>query len=107
MSILIKGMRMPEDCVDCNCSELYGDGYLYCELVDKRFECAILNGERPSDCPLIEVPDGHGRLIDADALKSYMKECKIENAMVIYATGYARGFINNAPTIIPADEEKE
>lgn len=38
------------------------------------------------------------RLIDANALKSYMDECSKENRFRVYY-GYAKSFIDNAPTI--------
>lgn len=56
MSILIKGVDMPKNCVLC----FYRDNFHnYCPYES--------NKER--DCPLIEVPTPHGRLIDADALQ--------------------------------------
>lgn len=48
MSILIRGMKMPKNCGEC--------------FVGNRTICA-------DNCPLIELPP-HGRLIDADKLKS-------------------------------------
>ena len=38
------------------------------------------------------------RLIDAEALKSYMDECSKESRFRVYY-GYAESFINDAPTI--------
>ena len=38
------------------------------------------------------------RLIDADALKSYMDECSKESRFRVYY-GYAESFINDSPTI--------
>ena len=38
------------------------------------------------------------RMIDADALKSYMDECSKESRFRVYY-GYAESFINDAPTI--------
>ena len=60
MSVLIKGMKMPEDCFSCPLKE---EGF-----------CNITNAyagrinERNSDCPLVELPEHHGRIIDADVL---------------------------------------
>ena len=60
MSVLIKGMQMPEDCFSCPLKE---EGF-----------CNITNAyaaqvyKRNSDCPLVELPEHHGRLIDADRL---------------------------------------
>ena len=52
MSVIVKGMEMPECCGQCflrvgNCKQR-----IYME-------------QRPKNCPLIELPP-HGRLIDAD-----------------------------------------
>ncbi len=72
MSILIKGMEMPTRCFNCG----------MCEVDDTQILCRISHGsyvdyreldeqtaiqDRPSWCPLIEVPK-HGDLIDRDAL---------------------------------------
>ena len=59
MDILIKGMEMPKNCGWCP---------LRASCVHRIYmEC------RPEYCPLIEVPEPHGRLIDADALVEDMK----------------------------------
>lgn len=89
--ILIKGIQFPK--FSPHVIEVYPDG------------TAIAHGKGIYG-KAVPVPP-HGRLIDADALKSYMEECKGENAMDIYATGYARSFIDNAPTVIPADKDGE
>lgn len=52
MSVLIKGMEMPKGCDDCFLP------LRYCPHAMKE------NGE----CPLVELPTQHGRLIDAEAL---------------------------------------
>ena len=62
MSILIKGMEMPENCFDCP--------FMYCRkycIVNSKIEFndpeySELKG-RYDGCPLIEVPEPHGRLI--------------------------------------------
>ena len=96
MSVLIKGMEMPQNCY-------------WCPL---RASCVfrIYLEERPYDCPLIPVPD-HGRLIDADALH-YSRVAIWHNDSTMPMGGYVGGMnavvmsaeINNAPTIIPAEE---
>ena len=55
MSILIKGMKMPESCDMC---PIEG-----CEYINKKFTC-----------PLVEIPTPHGRLIDADLFKEIIKD---------------------------------
>ena len=56
MSIIIKGMDMPKSCWEC---EIFG-----CSLRDK---LAHIEDRNP-DCPLVEIPTPHGRLIDRDAV---------------------------------------
>ncbi len=71
-SIIVKGMKMPENCgkcpfiieedIDFDICRRCGagkSGYIYEKDID-RF---------PSDCPLVALPDHHGRLVDADALE--------------------------------------
>ena len=64
MSVLIKGMKMPENCLSCRFLEVssaYGD---FCVLRKKTVKGF---NSRLKGCPLIELPP-HGRLIDAEAL---------------------------------------
>lgn len=56
---------------------------------------------RPDWCPLIEVPEPHGRLIDADKLKSYWEP----DHSRYFDADYFIHTIDAAQTIIPASEE--
>lgn len=99
MSILIKGKKMPSGCRQC---EFCGFGGVHCELNVCRFtgqsQDSNLQG-RMTDCPLIEIPDSHGRLIDADALRT-----KYHWTDNFYETVYVEvEDIDDAPTIIPAE----
>ena len=68
MSVLIKGMIKPKDCSYCQ----------FCIEEDVMFEtefrCSITGIYMDEDhcfpdiCPIVELPEHHGRLIDADAL---------------------------------------
>lgn len=72
MAIYIKGMEMPKVCYEC---KMLDDHYDY--------PCCIITGEqrgynfrtrerRMDNCPLTEIPEPHGRLIDADkAIEDY------------------------------------
>ena len=71
MSVYIKGMEMPKNCLQCPLQGSIAD----CRLTGKTYNWGL--SERPSDCPLIPVPE-HGRLIDADAL--YNNMVKAHNA---------------------------
>ena len=61
--LLIKGMKMPENCAKCPFSEA---DYGYC-TADIRLRDAGYVEQRPEWCPLVEIPK-HGRLIDAGEL---------------------------------------
>ena len=103
MSILIKGMEMPKNCAEC--------GVEWCE----RWKGLIIAGmsiakSRPSNCPFIEVPTPHGRLIDADKLIKLVKaECNPYGKPTIeYEDGLRTlELIADAHVIIEAEEADE
>ena len=61
MSVVIKGIQMPEDCFSCPLKE---EGF-----------CNITNAyagqiyKRNSDCSLVELPEHHGDLIDVNEIR--------------------------------------
>ena len=69
MSILIKGIQMPKSCMDCPLFEsLYHFHGCHAkpESFNDRDMWNFFVGDRPTWCPLVEVPVPHGRLLDAD-----------------------------------------
>lgn len=71
MSILIKGMKMPENCIKCP-MQFGGMCYVMPAEVDvsrvaPTVEEAWKQG-KPDWCPLVEIPEPYGDLIDRDAL---------------------------------------
>ena len=103
MSVLVKGMEMPGSCYQCNMcvNVLYGeDIVVICTALEK--EIIALMAERQDDCPLVEVPTPHGRLIDADALTTYPKPI---GKLMMYGGEYVytQTAIDDAPTIIGAE----
>lgn len=68
MSVLIKGMKMPRNCSECPVA-LSGK---YCRI-NKTYTTYIKLPIRPDHCPLVELPEKHGRLVDADALHTLFK----------------------------------
>lgn len=107
MSILIKGLEMPQSCWDCMFCLDFEFLFPYeCAAANKEFENGIDEYEhsRPNWCPLIELPP-HGRLIDKDALLSQYGGMII-TAKVDYAEGLRDAIqdIQNAPTVIEAEE---
>ncbi len=71
MSVLIKGMGMPKTAGEC--SVKIDPDTRRCIYTGKEFEetLSLLLSRRCADCPLIEVPTPHGRLIDADFEEAY------------------------------------
>ena len=93
MSILIRGMEMPERCGAC---------FLRVGGCKQR----IYMEQRPKYCPLIEVHTPHGRLIDADAVNKAMDERieKLKDDKSIYeASCVATALDMFAPTVIEAE----
>ena len=98
MSVLIKGMKMPKCCDECDFIQHGGDDW-----------CYITEKEIPCDCPLIELPD-HGDLIDRDALKR-LRKCEIDE----YSDGWTfkdlweeeEKDMDSLPVIIPAERSED
>jgi hypothetical protein len=102
--LVIRGMEMPEYCYECPCHngesgycQAYKSGYLY-------------SIERPAKCPLVPLPDGHGDLIDRDALKKrtpmvidYSAGGFGTDGSIRPVRGYGDWQIDQAPTIVPAE----
>lgn len=61
MSIIVKGMEMPSGCQSCDFSD---DEARFCKAAK---EYIPMLG-KPGFCPLVELPVGHGRLVDAESL---------------------------------------
>lgn len=117
--ILIRGMEMPECCEVCPFEESAVD--LYCDLAYKVIPPLGIT-ERPDFCPLIALPEGHGRLVDGEALykksveleqqaMSYVKardgeEWKMWAAILTERTAFKFDVVD-APTIVPAEEDEK
>ena len=103
MSILIKGMEMPQNCFDCLMSS-----FGLCNLIEGE---PIGNPQKRLDnCPLVPVPE-HGRLIDAsEKIKVQMYDDMTEDYHMVEMTiddFLCQGWVEaNAPTIIEAEEKK-
>lgn len=97
MSILIKNMEMPHDCEVCPCLQYFPVGTFACGVT----HTMIGIGDKLKDCPLVEVPTPHGRLIDADELE---KDAEWSDYYDEY-TAYSECQIGHAPTVIEAEGE--
>ena len=87
MSILIKGMKMPKGCDECKLGDIV---------------CGADEDHGWIECPLVEVPTPHGRLIEApeiewEAVGGGEKEISL-GALIALAHK-----VDNAPTVIEAE----
>lgn len=109
MSILIKGMEMPTRCAECRLSTVHSfNDRPLCDVLVEYMSYGEWEAKRLDNCPLVPVPP-HGRLGDLDELH---KEAvgRSEKAGT-YDSWYnctdrviSAFDIENAPTIIPAEE---
>lgn len=113
MSVLIKGMEMPNSCGECplQCDECFGSFRCW---FSKKWGSDLM---RADDCPLVEVPTPHGRLIDADELIAFYNrrsEWLMDHAMLMDAAEFVkmmekieteRSELIAAHAIIEAEEE--
>lgn len=101
MSVIVKGMEMPKCCAYC---EIQYDGVCQMNTVESIDDIAY--DGRPEWCPLVELPEKHGRLIDADELKGqYPHDSDWEYP--VNTNEYVVQTINEAPTIIEAEGAEE
>ena len=97
MSVVVR-IQMPKWCWNCPC--LDGE-YGYCQADKEERQIEDHNG-RPSWCPIIcSLPEGHGRLVDADKLKAkkYHSDIAHENAVAVAEIDWAE-------TIVPAERSE-
>ena len=107
MSFIIKGLDFPKTCGDCPCCVeydngvcIYSDNYytgMFCSALDCTSDIYEID-QKLNNCPLVEIPAPHGRLIDADEIEKCMHEWYDVGEYVFADT------IRNADTIIEAEE---
>ena len=97
-------MELPTSCGYCPLRHEARDGdecYLGASLTEYQ--------KRPDDCPLVPVPEPHGRLIDCDSVLDGLAH-KLGIRSLDYLNAQEKAIVSwfrNAPTIIPASEEGE
>ena len=106
-------MEMPKSCKACDLLQDY-DGDMYCPLNNylnfgdiDNVPDYVMDG-----CKLVEVPEPHGRLIDAsEKIRVQMYDDMTEDYHIAEMTIddlLSQGWVEaDAPTIIPASEEGE
>ena len=104
--ILIRNMEMPKNCKICPCFQydMFDDDIDgYC----KALKTKIMNrSKHHPDCPLVEIPTPHGRLIDIKSVKN-RKFTIVEDAYQAWWNGVLEAVIENAPTVIESEGEKD
>jgi len=103
MSVIIKGMKMPKNCLECAIKIWTEDEGYVCPFSG----IMALNIGRQNDCPLVEVPTPHGRLIDETiVLEMIRKSMGIKDLSFLYhAEKSVVNEIFHAPTVIEAEGE--
>ena len=104
MSVVIRGMEMPENCRECRFQDyVFTSGVTLCGascvVLARNFEAIGFDG-RPDWCPLVDLGK-HGRLIDADKLMDDIKK----NSASYFADDFAREWVDVQPTVIEAEDE--
>ena len=93
MSECVVRMEMPKSCAECR------ERYLFCRC--QKYTGSMIR--RSENCPIICVlPEKHGRLVDADELKSRcrpVKNFENQDSLVIGV-----GPLRCSKTIVPATE---
>ena len=90
MSVLIKDMELPKNCSECPVA-LSGK---YCRI-NKTHTTFVKLPIRPDHCPIVELPEHHGRLIDADEMRNLWAGCSINGSIL--------PLLDARPTIVEAE----
>ena len=100
MSVIVKGMEIPDSCYHCKIAE--SCGHYIANYTDRRHP----------DCPLIALPEHHGRLVDVDALcedllgRWSVAETRKEELIKAVMADVVTPIIACQPTIVESEEEK-
>lgn len=100
MSVLIKGMQMPDNCDVCifsDWSNLHQTSCCKLKEYKPGFQdySIAYRTQRSNICPLVELPEHHGRLIDADEMKNLWTGCSIN--------GSISPLLDVRPTVVEAE----
>lgn len=109
MSECVVRMEMPENC-EC-CPMVYTadvPGYHWCAALEQEVEQGL---SRPKECPIIcSLPEGHGRLIDADALADDVRRLwdykTVDGITATTVLNQTLTDIRNCPTIVQAERSE-
>lgn len=100
MADILIHLEMPTQCGNCPIST----NTRRCTILWREFGDP---SKRLEDCPLIPLPEGHGDLIDRDALLNEGADISdgydVGGFCEATEWGYSTKMIENAPTIVPAE----
>lgn len=109
--VVIKGMTLPKTCGKCPLKVEANWGLYTCPF-QPEYVFALVSTFRSDKCPLIEVPEPHGRLVDADEMfvefaieGQRSKRYKLGEKWELNGEEI-RSVISRLPTIIPASKEE-
>jgi hypothetical protein len=110
--ILIRGMDAPQSCYECVLTHSFFRN-LRCDKLEgmSGFVGPLPHtNDRHPDCPIGQLPEGHGRLIDADAFEDafirYYLSQERNNHLVftpVEIKQHLADMIGDWPTIVPAE----
>ena len=109
MSECVLPIEKPKTCKECfdkcrcfGMGEYFQDGTIWCGIA-KGYLGEI------TKCPIIAIPEGHGRLVDAVACASVLKKLENEavNSTGKLCYGYAARMFAEAFTIIAAERKDD
>ena len=106
MSVLIRGMKMPTCCFYCEmCYQDQDSEHCITSRCAAQEHKEIFpdRSVRDDDCPLTELPEKHGRLIDADAI-NYEDEIWEKKCIPILLVYIAWLIAGEVPTILEAED---
>lgn len=100
MNILIKDMEMSKNCSECPVA-LCGK---YCRInkTNVTYRASLI---RPGDCPLVELPKHHGRLIDENEVRIVMSQLLAQTFKPTWNDLYHA--IQEMNAVIEAESENE
>lgn len=107
--IYLPGIEMPTSCFNCLFRSKIDPDTMFCDIRQAKFEEMFSHFERRDKaCPLVPVPS-HGRLIEDTAVREQIDEWLDSVGDVVVGRGLSYygellGCIEDAPTIIPAEE---
>ena len=109
MSILLRGMEMPENCSCCGMETGAG----FCSAMPDNFCGYTDDRKRPVWCPLAEIKTPHGGLIDKDVLIDIFAD-RLAKVSVRYgidsevagAVAGAMKLLDLQPTVVEAEGEE-